>query len=126
MILRSVVLPHPLGPRMTRVLPSGILRFRFRMENADPRPGAGTRSEMVPVPIDPEAALSRSPSVLQTSIRSIRAMIVFPPLAFYSPRSASRGGSAPSLAAHREREHEGRACPHLALDPDPPAVQLDE
>src|SRR6267378_2373267 len=60
-IFRRVVLPHPLGPRMTRVLPSGIRRFRFWMENAA-------------VVTAPDPALSRSLSVLPTLLRSIRAM----------------------------------------------------
>src|SRR6185503_11791205 len=55
MIFKSVVLPHPLGPRTTMVLPSGINRLRFWIENV----AAGPRA--------------RSVSVLHTSIRSIRA-----------------------------------------------------
>ena len=58
MILRSVVLPHPLGPSTTMVWPSGMVRFKFWMENVEPR-----------LP---------SLSVLQTSISSIVAMPLSP------------------------------------------------
>src|SRR6185503_7436853 len=51
MILRRVVLPQPLGPSTTMVLPSGILRLRSRIE---------------------KVSLSRR--VLHTSTRSMRAM----------------------------------------------------
>src|SRR5258705_12714580 len=70
MIRRRVVLPHPLGPRMTSVLPSGTRSVRFRMENAEPRRAAG------PITLGP--APSCSVSVLSTSIRSIRAMLPAP------------------------------------------------
>src|SRR6516165_8400685 len=56
MTFSSVVLPQPLGPRMTMVLPSGTVRLRSRMEN---------------VAWGPPRAWSLS--VLLTLIRSIRA-----------------------------------------------------
>src|SRR4029453_9051931 len=63
MILRSVVLPQPLGPSTTMVLPSGILRLRSRIENGDPRP-----------PPPRAVKVSESRRVLHTSTRSMRAM----------------------------------------------------
>src|SRR4029453_3704352 len=58
MIRSSVVLPHPLGPRMTMVWPLGILRLRGSMRNVDSAPPR--RADSV--------------SVLPTSMRSILAM----------------------------------------------------
>src|SRR5262245_33292644 len=57
MILRSVVLPHPLGPRTTMVLPWGTRSERSWMANVDGRPAPAPGSR----------------SVLQTSTRSMRA-----------------------------------------------------
>ena len=53
------------------VLPSGILRFSFWMENVDP-------SGMAALGMARDPARARSLSVLQTSIRSMRAMASLP------------------------------------------------
>src|ERR1700730_11384818 len=63
MIFRSVVLPQPLGPRMTRVSPSNTDRSRSRMEKVELRP-----------PDEPDVARSPPRSVAQMLISSIRAM----------------------------------------------------
>src|SRR5262245_9156368 len=75
MIRSNVVLPQPLGPRMTSVLPSGMRRLTLSMANAAPAaPRHAWRRP--PGPADPDAA-TRAPSrsVLPTSKRSILAMV---------------------------------------------------
>src|SRR5262245_5220232 len=72
---RSVVLPHPLGPRTTRVSPSWTVRFRFLIEKAvRPPPRSADATSPVGEPAEPERTRSRCSSVLQTLTRSIRAM----------------------------------------------------
>jgi hypothetical protein len=44
-VFRSVVLPHPLGPGASVVLPSGILRFSCRMANVTPSTTMNWRRE---------------------------------------------------------------------------------
>jgi hypothetical protein len=46
MIRSSVVLPQPLGPRMTSVSPSKIVRLRSSMRKDDRPPRIGTMSFM--------------------------------------------------------------------------------
>src|SRR5215813_7281211 len=72
MILSSVVLPHPLGPRMTMVLPWGTRSERSWMAKVEGRAAPG------------------SLRVLQTSTRSIRAT----PRSFLRRRRMARGQHA--------------------------------
>src|SRR6266550_4535396 len=102
MIFSSVVLPHPLGPRTTRVRPSGTLRLRFWMENVEPRPPG-------------------SLSVLLTSTRSMRATLG-PPLLTWAYDSATIG------ARQENRSKEiamkiGVVLPQTEIGNDPAAIK---
>src|SRR5436190_11893304 len=111
-IFRSVVLPHPLGPRMTTVSPSGIITFRFWMENAALPPDAPSMARMAPRRGSPEPARSPSLSVLHTLTRSTRAMTLLRSrsrrLVVHRPAGAARrhdqlAGDRPGLVRGQER-----------------------
>src|SRR5260370_26370926 len=111
-ICRSVVVPPPLGTRMPTVSPSGIITFRFWMENAARPPDAPTMFRMAPMRGSPEPALSPSLSVLHTLIRSTRAMTLLRPrsrrLVVHRPAGAARrhdqlAGDRPGLVRGQER-----------------------
>src|SRR6266545_2298404 len=73
MILSSVVFPQPLGPRMTSVSPSKMLRLRSSMRNGG-RAAAATECGT------PAALTWPAPcGVAEMLIRSIRAMAPLPP-----------------------------------------------
>src|ERR1700720_1720154 len=123
MIFRSVVLPHPLGPRITRVSASNTDRSRSRMEKVELRP-----------PDEPAVARSPPRSVAQMLISSIRAMRTAqgtratddsPTL---GPVRSRRAASSLRflLVANRQGELKDGTVRHVRGGPQPSAMGLDD
>src|SRR5215472_11589484 len=119
MSLRSVVFPHPLGPRMTSVSPSWIRRFTSSMAKAAARPAVDGALACDPAAV--AIAPDRSPSVLPTPMRSIRAM----PVSSLVRRRASVDDEEPSAGGRRRAMGLGvvrHLIGHAGLEHERPAV----